>query len=247
MLLFELKDPVEHKYGGELTPVEALRCVRETVLSPTWSPYPVRAVEVETVCGRLERFAGEQGWSGMSPQLKSVCFKSPAPFGAQTELFHLRGQLTARNAPGLEKAIGFKGVRGHEALRELIRDSLLPDATVGKVHMAVFSSFIGRRMQTSPGCYLENRVREGMPWLMVEGRCMDQFNVVRLGVEDWGAMGLDEAFRPWANDIVLTGRGSLLHRFTWNGPMSGLKWTQEAEEAIGRACQRVSDEIGRAC
>ena len=76
---------------------------------------------------------------------------------------------------------------------------------------------------------------------------MDQFNVVRLGVVDWGAMGLDEAFRPWANDIVLTSKGSLMHRFTWNAPMSGLEWTQEAEEAISRACLRVSDAIAVAC
>jgi hypothetical protein len=247
MLLFELKDPVEHKYGGELSPEESRRCVRETVLSPTWVPYPVRQVEVETVCGRFEKFGGEYGWSGMSEQLKSVCFKSPAPFGAQTELFHLRGQLTARSAPGLEKAIGFKGVRGHEALRELIRDSLLPEETVSKVHMAVFSSCIGRRIQTSPGCYLENKVQHGMPWLCVVGRCIDQFNVVRLGVGDWGEVGLAEAFRPWANDIVLTSKGSLMHRFTWNAPMSGLEWTQEAEDAICRACQRVADAIAAAC
>lgn len=247
MLLFELKDPVEHKYGGQLTPEEERRCVRETVLSPTWTPYPVRSVEVETICGRLEKFAGDEGWSGMSDRLRSVCFKSPAPFGAQTELFHLRGQLTARSALGLEKAIGFKGVRGHSAMRELITDSLLPGTTVARVHMAVFSSFIGRRMQTSPGCYLENKVHREIPWLFVVGRCMDQFNVVRLGVGDWTAMGLEEKFWPGANDIVLTGRGSLLHRFTWNGVLRGLEWTQEAEDAIRAACQRVSDAVGAAC
>jgi len=247
MLLFELKDPVEHKYGGALTPEERARCMRETVLSPTWKPYPARAVEVESICGRFANFGGSDGWSGMDERLKSVCFKSPAPFGAQTELFHLRGQLTARSAPGLEKAIGFKGVRGFEAMRELVHDSLLPDETVAKVHMAVFSTFTGRRIQTSPGCYLENKVGRELPWLVVEGRCMDQFNVVRLGVCDWGRMGLAERFRPRTNDLVLTARGSLLHRFTWNGSNSGLEWTQEAEDAIRCACQRVSDAIGEAC
>jgi hypothetical protein len=247
MLLFELKDPVEHKYGGALTPDEQRRCVRETVLSPTWAPYPERVVEVESICGRLHNFWGSDGWSGMSDRLKSVSSKSPSPFGAQTELFHLRGQLTARNAPGLEKAIGFKGVRGHDAMRELIRDSLLPDETVAKVHMAVFSSFTGRRIQTSPGCYLENKVAREMPWLFVDARCMDQFNVVRLGVGDWKAMGLDARFWPKMNDLVLTARGSLLHRFTWNGSGNGLEWTQEAEDALCQVCQRVSDAIKEAC
>lgn len=247
MLLFELKDPVEHKYGGALTAEEQGRCVRETVLSPTWAPYPARTVEVESICGRLANFGGSDGWSGMSDQLRSVCFKSPAPFGAQTELFHLRGQLTARSAPGLEKAIGFKGVRGHEAMREVIRDSLLPEATVAKVHMAVFSSFTGRRIQTSPGCYLESKVWREMPWLVVEGRCMDQFNVVRLGVCDWDRMGLARKYQPKTNDLVLTARGSLLHRFTWNGSNSGLEWTAEGQAAISLACQRVSDAVGLAC
>ena len=243
MLLYELKEPVEHKYGGTLTPGERRRCVRETVLSPTWAPYPARPVEVESICGRLANFGGSDGWSGMSPRLSSVCFKSPAPFGAQTELFHLRGQLTARSAPGLEKAIGFKGVRGHDPMRELIRDAMLPDETVPRVHMAVFSSFTGRRVQTSPGCYLENKCGRELAWMYVEGRCMDQFNVVRLGVCDWRAMGLAEVYWPRSNDMVLTARGSLLHRFTWNGPDSGLAWTREAEDAICAACQRVSDAI----
>lgn len=247
MLLFELKDPMEHKYGGALTPEEQKRCVRETVLSPVWAPYPARPVEVDSICGRLSNFGGGDGWSGMSDRLSSVCSRSPAPFGAQTELFHIGGQLTARSAPGLEKAIGFKGVRGFDAMREMIRDSLLPEATGGKVHMAVFSSFIGRRIQTSPGCYLENKVARELPWLYVECRCMDQFNVVRLGVCDWGRMGLEERFRPKGNDIVLTARGSLLHRFTWDGVNQSLEWTKEAEDAIRGACQRVSDAVRAAC
>lgn len=247
MLLYELKDPIEHKYGGTLTSDERRRCVRETVLSPTWAPYPVRSVEVESICGRLANFGGSDGWSGMSDRLKSVCCKSHSPFGSQTELFHLRGQLTARSAPGLEKAIGFKGVKGHDAMRELISDALLPDETVAKVHMAVFSSFIGRRIQTSPGCYLENKVFRELPWLYVEGRCMDQFNVVRLAVGNWGALGLEDRYQPRMNDIVVTAKGSILHRFTWNGSGCGLAWTPEAEEALCRVCQRVADVIGEAC
>ena len=247
MLLYELKDPVEHKYGGTLTADERRRCVRETVLSPTWSAYPVRSVEVESICGRLANFGGSDGWSGMSDRLKSVCSKSQSPFGSQTELFHLRGQLTARSAPGLVKAIGFKGVKGHDAMRELIRDAFLPDETVAKVHMAVFSSFVGRRIQTSPGCYLENKVWREMTWLLVDGRCMDQFNVVRLSVRNWDFVGLEAKYQPKMNDIVLTARGSLLHRFTWNGSGNGLAWTSEAEDALCRACQRVSDAIGEAC
>ena len=72
-------------------------------------------------------------------------------------------------------------------------------------------------------------------------------NVVRLGVRDWAAVGLEDALRPVTNDIVLTGKGSSLHRFTWSSAACGLQWTREAEDALVAACQRVSDEIRRVC
>ena len=93
MLLYELHNPTEYKYGGTLAPHERLRCVSETTLSPQWDPYPPRGVEVENICGRFENFHVDGVWRGMDERLKSVCFKSPTPFGAQTELFHLRGQV----------------------------------------------------------------------------------------------------------------------------------------------------------
>jgi hypothetical protein len=136
-------------------------------------------------------------------------------------------------------------------VRELVSDCLLPDATVAKVHMGVFSSFLGRRLQTCPGCYLENKILCGFhpsyQWLGVESRCLDQINVVRLGVRDWEGVGLDKAYRPVANDIVVTCKGSVMHRFTWNGTGCGLAWTREAEDAVLAACQRVSDAIAEIC
>lgn len=159
-------------------------------------------------------------------------------------------QMTARCAPGLEKTIGFKGVRGYAGLREMVRDAFLPESTVAKVHMAVFGSCIGRRVQTSPGCYVENRA--GVPggplhWLRVGGRSIDQFNVVRLSVKQWDAVGLPYAYRPVANDIVLTCKGSILHRLTWNGAGCGLEWTQESQAAVVAACQRVADALAGVC
>ncbi len=93
MLLFELRNPTEHKYGGTLTDSERERCVKETELTPEWAPYPRRAVEVESICGGLDRFHVDGEWRGVDRRLKSVGFKSPTPFGAQTELFHLKGQV----------------------------------------------------------------------------------------------------------------------------------------------------------
>ena len=151
--------------------------------------------------------------------------------------------------PGLEKSIGFKGVRGQAALRELARDAMLPGCATTRVHMGVFSSCLGRRLQTSPGCYLENKL--GWPgvmdWLTVEGRCLDQINVVRLTVVDWSVVGLPRSCWPLSNDIVVTGKGSVMHRLTWNGVGRGLRWSEEVEQAVTDACQWVSDRIGEEC
>ena len=82
---------------------------------------------------------------------------------------------------------------------------------------------------------------------MRASRCPDQINVVRLAVSDWTSTGLDKAFWPVANDIVVTCKGSVLHRFTWNGTGCGLAWTREAEDAILAVCQRVSNAIAEIC
>jgi hypothetical protein len=93
MLLYELHTPPVNKYGGVLTEEELQRVSKETPLSPRWAPYPKRGVEVESVCGRFERFQVDGEWRGMDERLKPVCYRSPTPFGTQTELFHVRGQV----------------------------------------------------------------------------------------------------------------------------------------------------------
>lgn len=74
---------------------------------------------------------------------------------------------------------------------------------------------------------------------------MDQINVVRLKVLDWRATGLPKKLWPRSNDLVLTGKGSALHRLTWNG--GGVEWSEETEAQLIRACQWVSVRIGEAC
>lgn len=113
--------------------------------------------------------------------------------------------------------------------------------------MAVLGSCLGIRLQTSPGCYLENKIwhRGGLAWIDVGGRCMDQINVIRLTVLDWGVTGLPKEYWPVSNDLVLTGKGSGLHRLTWNGV--GVVWTAQAESELVRACQWVADAIVGVC
>lgn len=250
MLLYSLTDPLEDKFGGVLTPSEEERCrTRMTLESPRWDPYPRKSCRVENVCGRfLLSGAARANWGApvLDERLASVSFRVASPFGLQTELYHLAGHVTSRATPGLSKSMIFKGVKGVAGLASLRRDMLLDgEPVVAKVHMGVVGCCLGVRLQTSGGCYLENRVAEGTGglkggWLKVESRLLDQCNVVRLSVTDWSQLGLLAGrLRPLTNDIVVTGKGSLVHRFTWDA----LVWDERAEAGVLEACEWVAGEI----
>jgi hypothetical protein len=266
MLLYELSCPVEHKYGGTLTREEHARCTRQTMLdSPKWTPFPVRQPKVDNICGkfvvklevkhtRTSPHVSCLNTHPIDPRLRSVCFRTDSPFGRQNEMFHVNGHITVRCTPGLPKSMIFKGARGVASLKILKRDLFLDYKTESKendntdmvtplVHMGVVSSCMGVRLQTSQCCYLENRVLEGAGvmsggWLTVEGRSPDQCNIVRLSVKDWTGLLLP-GVAPVGNDIVITSKGSLVHRLSW----AGLDWTEEVERDVLSACQSVAEAI----
>ena len=73
MLLYELKDPVEVKYGGTLDKSERTRCKKQTTLSsPRWNPYKKRAVRVENLCGRIVSAPVEQSSAACSAAASSA-------------------------------------------------------------------------------------------------------------------------------------------------------------------------------
>ena len=289
MLLYELTSPIEHKYGGFLTPEEENRCSRQTeLLSPRWIPYPKRPSRVENICGkfvvrveestatecgrgteeagsgRISFASGEGGLeqesdkigfqyisclSGrcLDARLDSVSFRNDSPFGKQYELFHIAGHVTVRSTPGLPRSVIFKGVKGVAGTDELSRDLFMDASVLPLVHMGVISSCLGRRLQTSQCCYLENKITSssgGMlgGWMRVEPRSMDQCNIVRLSVCKWPSF-LPEHLVPLSNDIVITGRGSVMHRFSWPGVL----WTEQNERAVLDVCKWVADEIAKEC
>lgn len=249
MRLYTLANPTEHKFGGTLTPSEEERCqTRITLESPRWAPYPWRSCRVENVCGRFLLDGAGANWGApvLDDRLSPVSFRVSSPFGLQTELYHLSGHVTSRATPGLPKSMIFKGVRGAAGLASLRKDMLLEgEPVVSSVHMAVVGCCLGARLETSQGCYLENRVAEGAGglrggWLAVGSRSLDQCNVVRLGVREWAQLSLlPGALAPLSNDIVVTGKGSLVHRLTWEG----LAWDEGTEAAVLEACERVAGEI----
>jgi hypothetical protein len=54
---------------------------------------------------------------------------------------------------------------------------------------------------------------------------------------------LPPAFRPDSNDWTVTGKGMVIIRMVWHG----LEWTQEAEDACIRLCNRVTDWLRDCC
>lgn len=257
MLLYELASPVEHKYGGVLSDEQAARCTRQTELdSPRWAPYAWRKPLVENICGKFVVQTAPLSYTSclnnqrvaIDSRLNSVCFRTDSPFGRQQEMFHVDGHVTARCTPGLPRSMIFKGAKGVQSVANLMRDLLLDqERTIPLVHMGVVSSCIGSRLQTSHCCYLENRVIEGCgamlgKWLAVEARTPDQCNIVRLSVRDWSDL-LPVALTPTSNDIVITGKGSVVHRFAWHE----LPWGEHVEQEILGACERVVDAISSAC
>ena len=250
MIVYELSNPSELKYGGALTQEESERCRTQTLLeSPRWAPYPRRSCQVENICGRFLR-RGNGSFLGppeLESELKGVSYRLDSPFGPQTELFHLAGHVTYRTTPGLPRSMIFKGLKGVGGLDSLRGDMAIGDDVQSVVHMGVVGSCLGARLQTEQDCYLENRVwnRAGVfggGWLAVDPRTPDQCNVVRLSVVKWEhpTPSLPERLLPICNDIVLTGKGSLLHRFQWRG----LVWNAETEAALVASCQRVADAVG---
>ena len=260
MHLYVLRNPCETRFGGELREDEKDRLVRVSELDPAWDPYPKRQAGIENICGKLVKLFGPDGElynaskagpplddlhvghkRGHDPDIEQVCFKKRSPFGAQTEVYHLRGRVTIRNSPGLPVSVSFKGVRGIQAVRELSSDMMYPRETTGVVvHMGVVGLCLGKRIQTSPNCYLENRVGYGaLKCLEVASRTLETCNTVRLSVVDWGEAGLEEHLWPIANDMLITGKGSVMHRFTWKS----LQWDEDAEAKVLRAAQWVAEIV----
>jgi hypothetical protein len=193
-------------------------------------------------------------------RLASVCFQVDSPFGRQFEMCHLDGHVTIRCTPGLPRSMIFKGSRGVQGVARLMRELFLDEhcehreqgsGNFGKViplvHMGVVCSCMEKRLQTSQCCYLENRVVEGCGplrggWIRVEPRMPDQCNIVRLSVLDWrGILPVDVA--PIANDLVITSKGSVVHRLSWGG----LPWDARVEAEMLRGCAWVVEAVASVC
>ncbi len=70
----------------------------------------------------------------------------------------------------------------------------------------------------------------------------DQCNIVRLSVRDWTGI-LPSDVIPIANDLVISSKGSVVHRLSW----AGLPWDARVEAEMLAGCARVVEAIVAVC
>lgn len=211
-------------------------CVRENVLlsdgvvgcvmlDERYRPYDVQPIRIENLCGSFtERVE--------SSVLKGVVMNTVSPFGRQREVYTLHGNVTINQGRG--SFMGAQSVAGLERLASMLDLSTSENV----VHMAVICGKIGKRLQVSSSGLLETKLNKFASNVRIEGRMYDHTNTVRLHVfkfEDDGLFELARAFRPDKNDWTVTGRGTVMIRFTWKR----VRWTAESEAACMRLCSRV--------
>ena len=218
--------------------VDRLVCVQESVLlsnggegcimlDERYKPYDIQPIRIENLCGSFTERVECEG-------LKGVVLHTMSSFGRQREVYTLHGNVTVNQGKG-----SFMGAQSMAGLERLA--SMLDLSNAGNVvHMAVICGKIGKRLQVSSSGLLETKLNKFSRNMRIEGRMYDHTNTVRLHVfrfEDDGLFELDKAFRPDKNDWTVTGRGTVMIRFTWKR----LRWTHESEAACMRMCSRVVD------
>lgn len=222
--------------------LERLACIAEAILKgdgnietimldERYKPYCFQRARVENICGSFT----ERVECG---NLKGALVDTQSQFGKQREVFNLHGNVTLNRA-GKGSFMGVRGVMGIDKLASALQLSSAKNV----VYMAVICGKIGKRVQVKSGGLLETKLlSKYMQNVRVEGRMYDHTNTVRMSVtqfsESPGVFHLPSQFRPERNDWIITGRGTVILRFTWKK----IEWTTECEEACISLCNRVIHE-----
>ena len=211
-------------------------CVPELIIQPNgdistvmlderYRPYTAQEARVENLCGCFT----EKVYTEM---VKGALVTTNCNFGRQKEVFNIHGNVAINKGKGL-----FMGVRDMNAIEKLA-DAIGLSSSHNNVHMAVICGKIGTRLQVKTSGLLENRLHRFPKNLLVEGRQYEHTNTVRIRVRkfsDEGVFDLEEQYRPQKNDWSITGRGTVMIRFTW----SKIEWTKDCETACLKVCNSI--------
>lgn len=199
--------------------------VETVMLDGRYRPYQAQRARVENLCGSFREAVDKHN-------LRGVLIHTQSEFGKQREVFSVHGNVALNQGRG-----AFMGVRNFDALESLARGLGLTSAG-NAVHMAVICGKTGRRMQVKSSGLLESRLitRFGKH-IRIEGRMYDHTNTVRMSIVKFneGVFNLNRAFHPEKNDWTITGRGTVMIRFTWKQ----IEWNREIEAACLTLCDNV--------
>ena len=195
------------------------------MIDEKYMPYTPQPAKIENICGSFRQAVFTQG-------LERVLFKTNTCFGKQHELYHLQGNVTLNG----NKA-SFMGARSMKGIAQLA-DALRLESPSNTVHMVVVCTKLGKRVQVAPGGLLESRVTRWSEQVCVEGRTMEQNNTVRIRIIKFtGPFALPAEMIPENNDCSVTGRGTVLTRFTWRK----IEWSEDVERACLCLCNSMAE------
>lgn len=161
-------------------------------------------------------------------------------FGKHKEMYHVNGTMQVYG-----NRVQVKGVRGNRQLVQMGKMLGLCDTTC-KVHMAVFSLNIGKRLQTSPGCLFERNIHERFKSLRVVSQMFDMNLFTRLHINKFDEREmpmLRKEHVPSSVDVRVSNRGGVLIRMSWKN----IVWSDEIEADTTRFCNWFSTVLDECC
>ena len=205
---------------------------------PAESPPASREVIIENISGRFDAPLDATPFA-------SVLQRGRKCFGYHKELLHAEGTLYLYG--GNPCSVHFKGCQGMVALEGIATSLALP-TSAAKVHMGVFSARMGMLVNTSHCSYFEAMVARRFRSIRVVGRMFDMNLMVRLRVQRFNAVdmpGLDAepSLTPSSIDITVSGRGTVLLRFSW----AGCVWTRATEAQVVAFCEGLVETFRSCC
>lgn len=228
-IVFKQPREIIYRPHGEHDHCTGVGRVEQVMDAPYCRPTPPRGCTVENLCGRFSS-AFARGFH------EGVTLTGQGALGrGRREMFHLDGSVFL-----CRHCACFKGAKGAIGLARLARDLRL-ESPAARVHMAVFSLSVSRYLQTTQGCYLENRLTERFCSLRVCTRLMDMNMLIKLRVNrfDPREMPLDADLAPTSMDLMVSKKGVVLVRMSW----PGLKWTEEVERRLGSFCDWIGERV----
>jgi hypothetical protein len=203
------------------------------MLDAKHAPYPRRGVAIENICGMFATFVEVR-------MLGGLIVDTITPFGVQHMLFHAEGNVVVDQGRGF-----FKACRSAAGLEELSR-CLYLETPKNRVHMLVLTARLGKRVQVESGGFLERSLAPHQ-WLFRITPPMDEVNHMRLEVKTFaGPFEIDRSIRPLANDWTVTGRGSVIARFTWPKDETQ-NWNSDVERMVIQYSERVIALLDSCC